>query len=397
MINEKTTKLTTVLILGITFMFLANSPFLFGQSSDEIWGPYLTVGEGGSIVVNWKTAELRQGEVAYSVASPADDEVGSEKVERETKPVQFHHVRLDDLRGGTEYKYEVNDIGDPSTYYFRSMSEDLREFAFFVYGDNRTCVQRHRILTTWMAMDRWDPTFIFHTGDLVERPTTSRWADFFWAIEPFSRSTPLVPVLGNHEMYHQSYFDVFSLPTGDGASMRGWYSFEYGPINFVILDSNVNEIGLSRFLEQTEWLKRELEGQTRKYTVIFFHHPVYSSGYPSGVDTGLAESWGSLFEEHGVDLVFNGHVHAYERLVKDGVTYVVTGGGGAPTDNISPRLDISMKARGDSLHYVRVSVTETGLELETVEVARVERDGGSGRVGCGAELSGGRKIIDRVK
>ncbi len=392
--NITATKLKTVMLLGMFFFLLACSATVFGQSSDDGWGPYLTVGKGPAIVVNWKTDKQWAGEVSYSAASPGPDEESFTKLERETGPVQFHHVLLDDLKGGTEYEYEVKGSEGPSSYYFRSLSDDPQEFAFFVYGDNRTCVQRHRMLSIWMAMDSWDPTFIFHTGDLVERPTPSRWADFFWAIEPFSRSTPLVPVLGNHEMYHGSYFDAFSLPTEDGVYKRGWYSFEYGPVNFVILDSNVNEIGLSKFLEQTEWLKRELEGQTREYTVVFFHHPIYSSGYSSGVDSGLAESWGSLFEKHDVDLVFNGHVHAYERLVKDGVTYVVTGGGGAPTDNISSRLDISKAAQGDSLHYVRVSVTETGLELETVEVARVNREGESGRVGCDAELSEGRAIID---
>lgn len=397
--NKRDSNYSMVFQLGLllsTLFVLAS--FTSVQATEKIeWGPYLTVGDGPTIVVNWKTDRATRGKVSYATDDYHMENDGFSDSIAEEEAKKFHHVRLSGLNPGTEHVYRVESGSDSSgVNYFGSLAEEAEDFSFFVYGDNRTCGKRHRIVTSRMALDPFDPAFIFHTGDLVERPVAHRWDDFFSAIEPFSKSTPLVPVLGNHERNDESYYRAFALPTGGGTYKEGWYSFEYGPVNFVLLDSNVNQLGLGKFSEEREWLERELENQTEPFTVAFFHHPIYSSIYSTGKNSGLADSWGVLFEKYGVDLVFTGHVHAYERLVKNGVTYVITGGGGAPTDNISSRFDFSRKARGDSLHYVRVSVTGSGLQLQTIEVARVVRDGRSGRLGCDSELTVKRSVVDEA-
>lgn len=363
-----------------------------------VWGPYLTLSDNSTLVINWR-AEDGPEKVYYDNANYyLENNRLREKVagHQEEKEV-FRHASLTELKPGTNYVYRIG--RSPEQYglnYFESPESNPEEFTFFVYGDTRTCPVRHRLVASEMSVDPLNPAFIAHTGDLVESPVSPNWADFFWAIEPFSKSIPLVPVLGNHEENDDSYYDGFALPSGGGDYGEQWYSFEYGKVNFIVLDSNANLIGLNSFLKEKNWLKKELKNQTRPFTVVLFHHPIFSSEYPNGRDAGLENSWGSLFEKYGVDLVFNGHVHSYERLEKGGVTYIVTGGGGAPTGTLQSRFEFSKKARGDSLHYVRVRVKNDEIKLQTVEVAKVNRSGGGERVGCNVELEVNRTVIDEA-
>lgn len=73
---------------------------------------------------------------------------------------------------------------------------------------------------------------------------------------------------------------------------------------------------------------------------------------------------------------------------------MVTGGGGAPTGQLNSRFEFSKKARGDSLHYVRVTVKNEKMTLQTVEVAKLNRSGGGARVGCNVKMDVSRRLID---
>ena len=363
-----------------------------------VWGPYLTLKNGSTVTVNWKTVNSSSGFLKYDRANfYLENEELRRRNESKEDESSFHYVDMTGLTPGTEYVYRAGkDVGPSAVNYFGSPADDPKSFSFFVYGDTRTCPRRHRLVASEMALDPFDPAFIIHTGDLVGSPVSPNWSNFFWAIEPFSKSTPIVPALGNHERNDDSYYEAFKLPSGGGDYGEQWYSFSYGSVKFIVLDSNADQIGLSRFLEERKWLLKELKRNSKPVTVVVFHHPIYSSEYSTGVDKGLADSWGSLFKKYGVDLVFNGHVHSYERAVKNGITYVVTGGGGAPTGNLSSRFDFSRKAKGDSLHYLRVLVKETEINLQMVEVAQINRDVDAGRVGCNVDMDASRVILDEA-
>jgi hypothetical protein len=80
---------------------------------------------------------------------------------------------------------------------------------------------------------------------------------------------------------------------------------------------------------QYEWLVSDLAGTSKPWKFVFFHIPPYSSG-GHGSDLNVRQTLAPLFEQYGVTIVFNGHDHDYERSGANGVTYIVTGGGGAP-------------------------------------------------------------------
>lgn len=100
-----------------------------------------------------------------------------------------------------------------------------------------------------------------------------------------------------------------------------WYTTELGPGTLVVLDSN--EVDNH---EQQAWLGETLE-DAGSPIVVAFHHPAFSCG-PYGNTPSIIENWVPLFEQHDVALVLAGHEHHYQRLGRNGLTYVVTGGGG---------------------------------------------------------------------
>ncbi len=125
--------------------------------------------------------------------------------------------------------------------------------------------------------------------------------------------------LGNHDAREQRYYKPFNM---DG---KLYYSFKAPrqDVRFIALESTYPEP------TQIAWLENELKSAKEKWKVVFFHHPLYSSGERHGSDTRLRDTLEPLFLKYGVSLVFTGHDHFYERVKpQKGILYFVTGSGG---------------------------------------------------------------------
>jgi len=224
-----------------------------------------------------------------------------------------------------------------------------------VYGDTRTDHVSHRRVVD--AIMKVRPTAVFHTGDLVEDGLNpSHWAVFNRIISPLIKTARFYPALGNHENDSRLYFDNFDLPNNER-----WYSVEVDGIHFIVLDSN-SDIGKGS--EQYQWLEHDLQSIGRKtsFVIAIFHHPPFSSGPHAEDEKSLRKSIVPLFEKYGVDMVFNGHVHAYERSLINNIHYIVTGGGGAPLHDqvrANPHSQVFIKAH----HFCRVTVRDNLLTL----------------------------------
>ncbi len=130
--------------------------------------------------------------------------------------------------------------------------------------------------------------------------------------------TDLIAVLGNHDVD-----DGFGDAQAAALGMPGrWYTTETETATIIALDSNQadNEA-------QQAWLRTTLANTATPWTIVIMHHPAYSAGW-HGSDPAVQANFVPLFEEHGVDLVFSGHDHDYQRSNEiNGVTYIVTGAG----------------------------------------------------------------------
>jgi len=122
--------------------------------------------------------------------------------------------------------------------------------------------------------------------------------------------------LGNHDDVNQRLYKLFNM------NGERYYSFKPSPlanVRFFALDSNYMDP------KQLEWFEKELAGSGSDWKIAFFHHPTYASGM-HGSDTILNGHLEPLFVKHGVNVVFTGHEHFYERIKpQKGVQYFVMG------------------------------------------------------------------------
>ena len=156
------------------------------------------------------------------------------------------------------------------------------------------------------------------------------------------------------------YLEVFSLPENGGdAGRERWYSFDWGDVHFVALDTE-------RLSErQAIWLEEDLLANELPWVVAYLHAPPYSSG-EHGSDLAARELFTPLFETYGVQLVLAGHEHNYERTKPiSGVTYVVTGGGGRSSRAVGTSSFTAFSE--EVLHFVYVEIDSDTLLLHAID------------------------------
>jgi len=313
------------------------------------------------------------GEMSVSVPVPA----GPDPDPRTTQ------VRLDGLEPDTEYVYQVTVQSGSQTVTspvgrFHTEPPPGEPVRFAVLSDtqwqwdgpNRLAWVGDAIAQDADANGNFD--FILHGGDLVESPSITYWTHWFASFETMLLRAPFLPVLGNHERNTGRYYEYFTLPSGGGRDNERWWALHWGDLVVVGLDTNASSVPEMR--AQQAWLEQELSGpEIHKF--VIFHHPVFSSDAYHGSGYSYDVIYHPIFVKHGVDIVFNGHAHNYERIVRDGVTYLVVGGGGAtPRALAEAHVEGSIVAIPDHNFYVTVETHPDRIDVRVVSVARVEGD-----------------------
>jgi 3',5'-cyclic AMP phosphodiesterase CpdA len=129
-------------------------------------------------------------------------------------------------------------------------------------------------------------------------------------------------VFGNHDV--ETAGGVFQIQDPAFGMPGRYYAWRLGPVRFTMLDSNNLDPA------QLDWMRARLEdARAAPWSVVVFHHPVFSGGAKYGNTDGFDDLLGNTFARTGVDLVLNGHEHVYSRGEDGDVAYVVSGGGGA--------------------------------------------------------------------
>ncbi|MCD5415680.1 metallophosphoesterase [Candidatus Bipolaricaulota bacterium] len=367
-------------ILAGFFMVLVCGICAFGQEeSPVLWGPILgAIGED-YIAITWKTSRAVAIRFHYARAE-VYDETGDWE---ETLVFEPHkgvaEIWLRDLIPGTTYRYQIvfyeGDAVHPRPIgRFTTSSPEIRSFSFLVYGNTRTYPERHALVAAAMTRNEPDAMLVFHTGDLVEYPTIERFERFFAAIAELALSRPFITIVGSREKDQPTYYEFFPLPAGGGKASEQWWSFTYGNVHFVGLDSNVLiEADTTLPLhEQIEWLQADLAQATADFTVVFLHHPIYSSTWEGGVNRPLQALLEPIFITAGVDVVFTGHMRCYEHFFVNGIHHIGTGGGGAPLQEPVDRAAAwTVFRRYNTLHYMRITVSADALQVAMIPVASV--------------------------
>ncbi len=161
--------------------------------------------------------------------------------------------------------------------------------------------------------------------------------------------------LGNHDTPDERFYKPFNM------GGKRYYSFKNGGVEFFALDSTYMDP------RQLDWVRTSLRGSSAAWKICFFHHPMYSDGRFHGSDTDLRTRLEPLFMEYGVDVVFSGHDHVYQRLKpQNGIYYFVAGSGGQLRANGLTRVERTEKGFDKDQCFLLVEIAGDELYLQAV-------------------------------
>ena len=177
--------------------------------------------------------------------------------------------------------------------------------------------------------------------------------------------------LGNHDNPNERLYKFFNM------NGTNYYSFKKGNARFFVLDSDYMDG------KQLAWLENELKNSGDKdWKICFFHHPLYSSGKMHGSSVELRSLLEPLFVKYGVNAVFAGHDHVYERVhPQKGIYYFTEGssgqlraGGLASSALTEKGFDADctfmlVEIAGDEMYFEAVS--RTGAEIDSGTLPRL--------------------------
>jgi len=232
-----------------------------------------------------------------------------------------HTVEFQGLTPKTKYVYRVGDGAHWSEWYhFSTASTEPEPFSFVYFGD-----AQNDLKSMWSRVfreaysDAPKARFIIHAGDLINSANRDiEWGEWFYAAGWVNGMVPSIPSPGNHEyakdpmdenkrMLSNNWRPQFALPQHGPAGLEeSVYWIDYQGVRIVSLNSN------ERHEEQAAWLSGVLSQNDNRWTVITYHHPMYS-GAKDRDNPHLRTLWQPVFDKYRVDLVLQGHDHTYAR------------------------------------------------------------------------------------
>lgn len=262
-----------------------------------------------------------------------------------------------------------------------------------VFGDASFGDSATEALVKLMASYNLD--FAIHTGDVVAEiyensgPVEAYALKFYKTISPLLHQMPVYTVIGNHDYdsaarWQDSYFYYYAFPPFPDFSFPPpkndiqYYAFAYNDVQFLMLDSQVI-FGVAGRDEQKAWMVERLSDPRFRFTIPVFHVPPFFSGSVHSDDQlPVRQSWHQIFVAAQVPLALSGHSHHYERLLADGITYIVSGGGSgilyAPGE-ILPQSQVFARRTHFVLleiyydHIALSAIDKEGKLLDSAEIA----------------------------
>jgi hypothetical protein len=241
---------------------------------------------------------------------------------------------INGLQPGTHYLYRVVSGTESSGGSFYTAPEaNTSTLKFVVYGDTRSHPELHNTVAGQVdALFQSDPgyqTINLFTGDFVnDGDTPSAWDEELFSpsyknIRIELANIAVLPVMGNHEGSGRLFSQYFPMPF----VAAHYWSFDYGPAHFVMLDQYTS---YGEGSKQYDWLKDDLAGSTKLWKFVVLHEPGWSTGGGHDNNVTVQKDIQPLLKKYGVAAVFAGHNHYYARAIVDGIVHLTVGTGGAP-------------------------------------------------------------------
>lgn len=364
---------TVSLALFVSILW-ANFYILSGYGA----GPMVQQVEADGFTLVWWNMTAESGKV--SVITSNGNEVSFEAVRTGDR----FEARVRGLSPGTVYPYKIFMSGHQQDEALwregetRTAKTGNTPFSFAVFGDSGSGSQgQYRLAET---IESYPLDLILHAGDLVysDGETEHYQKKFFSPYENIIAKVPFYPVLGNHDVRTENgapFLETFSLPDNGpaGLDVGRCYWFSFAGAQFVGIDSTLDR----EILEQqvAPWLAEVLGTSEAEWKFVFLHHPPFSSATPRSGCQAIAQVLVPVFEETGVDVVFCGHNHFYERIgpllngevdPDNGVLYVISGAGGKSLRKLNHLNPFTKAFYSASYSFTYVEVEEDVLKLRQI-------------------------------
>ncbi len=307
---------------------------LTASDANIVRGPYLQNGTADGVTIMWRTNANVSSKVWYGTSLGALNQTVTDAT-LETN----HTIRISGLPPAAKYFYQVGMTdetvlagGDGGHYFVTSpVAGSTDPVRIWVLGDSGTADSRPRAVKNAyleLAEDEKEADIWLMLGDNAYMSGTDSefQAAMFDMYPEILRNKVLWSTRGNHEMSESVYYGIFDLPTlGEGGGFasgtESYYSFDYGNVHFICLNSEESNLSSNTESAMYEWLEQDLADTMQDWTIAFWHHPPYSKGShdsdnfsdSSGRLVYMRENALPILEAGGVDLVLTGHSHCYER------------------------------------------------------------------------------------
>lgn len=303
-----------------------------------------------------------------------------------------YEVDLSQLTPAKDYEFRIMDKEKASKW--QSFQTDGRDaFKMLIFPDSQSSDYSDWEDLAQGAIKRHPDTAIFtNMGDLVDNgQDSSQWRAWFNGLNGIIDQLAFAPVMGNHECYNknwktrlpEAYLNYFNVPdNGSHEFQRYYYSFDYGPVHFVVLNTQDNEIdefkpGLIK--EQLQWFKKDIASTDKPWKIVLMHRDVLQYRIHNRPERkeGLSDEgvmYMPLFEQYGVDVVFTAHLHTYRNRGRianysssdKGPLYILTGVAGNvryPGLWVNHALDQFVAPQPETDNYLTMDVEKQKITI----------------------------------
>lgn len=345
--------------------------------------------EKAEVVWRVESGEKNGENEAEIFSAPAS----SEHYTDDEQDVYLHSARAENLAPGTHYEYRVI-CGDEGTDWAPLSTDDGGAFKALIFPDSQSSDY-----TDWkqLAQDAYernpDAAFFTNLGDLVDNGEEhSQWDAWFDAVENMAERIPFAPVMGNHETYDKqwevrlplAYLAEFDVPeNGSQDFTRFYYSFDFGDVHFMVLNTQWDETEEFRprlLEEQLAWLPQDAAASDKKWKIAMLHKDVLRyriEKRPERTEgiSKFGEAFMPLFDELGIDVVLSAHLHTYrnrghiKNFQRDpsGPLYILTGVAGNvryPGLWLDHALDEKVAPQPETDNYMTLEASKDALRFQ---------------------------------
>lgn len=326
-INPMKKALFSFLLLCVSFPILAQSSL--------VRGPYLNSGSPESMVIRWRSTASEIGQIAFGIeVNNLTDTL------TELGPHQEHEIRVSSLMPNTKYYYTIGTAdtaytANDASYYFKTSplpgtSQPIRIWSIGDFGNGTQAQYDVKTGYTNNYGDVHTDVWMWLGDNAYGDGTTQEYQENVFEVYPEVLKNAVVwPCPGNHDyksvdlFNNGPYYELLTLPEngeagGVPSGEEGYYSFDYGNVHFLSLNTEYLLWIATGGTAFQSWLEQDLQNTTADWIVAFWHQPPYSKGTHDSDEFFsrpqlMRDNVLPIIEEYGVDLVLSGHSHSYER------------------------------------------------------------------------------------